>query len=113
VTQCLDAARAAVDVFGETTGHKFKDGKYESAVNRTVFEMQALPLANIAVAKSARGKKASVVKGFQRLCMQQDFLGSLEATTKSIENYQLRFDRYTSMLRRVTGKRVDRIKFGA
>ena len=112
VGDALAGAAAACALFGSDVARKFKAGKYERAVNCAVFELQALTLVDRSVARAALARKQQVMRGFERLCTGTEFLASLEATTKSIENYQLRFDHYSSMLTEVIGRRVSAIRFG-
>ena len=112
VESCLTATDAALSIHGASLGRKFKDGRYEKAINRAVFEVQVLTVVDSKVARAAKKASVKVRTGYEKLCGDPDFLASIEATTKSIENYQRRFDKYAEMLQRVTKVTVPRIHFG-
>ncbi|SRR6266403_2887683 len=103
VGQLLRGAQAASQVFGAHAGRKFKEGRFEASLNRALFEVQVYYFSFRQIRETARTKKKAVVVAFKELSGDGEFLNSIESTTKSIENYRIRFDKYRRMLRRVLG----------
>lgn len=102
VAQLFEAVKFAQRVYGEHLGRKYKLGRYESTLNRALFEVQVYYFQRHDVRAKAKGAGPAIKKGFQALCESDpDFLGSIESTTKSIENYDLRFSGYARMLSKV------------
>lgn len=106
-TQIMEGIEAVTKVFGENAGRKFNGTKYERALNRAVFEVQAYYL----IAPGARAafvkKKTAVVAAFEALSEDPEFRTSVEATTKSIENYRTRFDKYRLRMGKAIGLALD------
>jgi hypothetical protein len=104
VSNIFRAIKTAEDVFGETLGRKFKEGKYEATLNRALFEVQVYYFRDPKVRAVTKGKGAAIRKAFEALCAtDNDFLASIESTTKSIENYKLRFGRYAKSVSKPLG----------
>lgn len=93
----FSAVSALIEIFGDNAGKKFReDGSgYERQINRAVFEVQAYFLLDHQARILSVAHKAELRDAFEVLCMKDPiFRSSVEATTKSIENYQTRFSRY-------------------
>ena len=104
VDELIEAVRSATKVYGDKLGRKYKNGKYEASLNRALFEVQTFYFQASAARAKATKKSAAVRKAFEALCSTDlDFLGSIESTTKSIENYRLRFGRYSKAIGKVLG----------
>jgi hypothetical protein len=102
VAQLFEAVKFGQRVYGEHLGRKYKLGRYESTINRALFEVQVYYFQRADVRAKAKNAGPAVKKAFQSLCESDlDFLGSIESTTKSIANYHLRFSRYAEMLSKV------------
>jgi len=101
VNQLLHGVQMTAEVFGEHAGRKFKDGRFERALNRAVFEVQAYYFSFPGIRQAVRPKRKTIVSAFRKLSEDKDFTASIEATTKSIENYKSRFDKYRRMLQSV------------
>jgi hypothetical protein len=100
----FEAVEGVVAVFEDGAGRKPKGKGWESQVNRALFEVEAFYLQNPTIRRKAQAKKRTLRRGLRELCeTDQEFLASIEATTKSIENYTLRFSRYRRMLERIVG----------
>jgi hypothetical protein len=97
---------AALKIFGDEVGRKFKGGRYERALNRALFEVQAYYLSFPNVRSTAVKNKVPIVQGAKRLFSNTEFSASIESTTKSIENYRIRFGEYHRMLQSVLGVKV-------
>src|SRR5260370_13474780 len=80
------------DVFGYAlAGRKFIDGSLERRFNRVLFEVEAFYFRSIARNK-IRPNKQKFLDRFQKLCSDdREFRSSIEATTKTNEQYETRF----------------------
>ncbi|HWR51925.1 MAG TPA: DUF262 domain-containing protein [Bryobacteraceae bacterium] len=112
VEQILLAVDTAQDVFGDTVGRKYKDGKYEGTLNRAVLEVQAVFLVDKAIRASAIKRKAAVKKAFVGLSADASFLAAVESTTKSLENTRARFSLYRKVFGHALGKTVKALPIG-
>jgi hypothetical protein len=112
IGQLLRGVETAARVFGEYAGRKFKAGHFERSLNRAVFEVQAYYFSDPQIRSAAITKKKALLAGFKNLSEDSDFTASIEATTKSIENYRTRFDGYRSMLRNVLGIDAEALPLG-
>jgi len=107
VEQLLRGVQAASQVFGEHAGRKFKDGRFEPSLNRALFEVQVYYFSQRAIREAARTKKKALFAAFKTLSTDNEFLSTIESTTKSIENYRVRFEKYRRMLHRALGVETD------
>jgi hypothetical protein len=103
VGELLRGVDATTKVFAENAGRKFKDGRFERSLNRAVFEVQAYYFSFPKIRTAALAKKKVLQNAFCELSADVEFTTSIEATTKSIENYKKRFDRYRQMLQSCLG----------
>jgi hypothetical protein len=107
VAELFTAIDAVYQIFGPHAARKFKGEKYESQLNRALFEVQVYTLQFPDIRKAALESKERVVAGFEVLCSSNtEFLNSVEATTKSVENYRTRFRAYSEMLAKATATSV-------
>jgi hypothetical protein len=106
VEQLLRGVEATRKVFGQNAGRKLKDGVYERSLNRAVFEVQAYFFSFPDVRKAAIANSKDVRAAFTDLSKDKAFIGSIEATTKSIENYRIRFGRFRAMLEKSLSLRI-------
>lgn len=109
IRQLMLAVKAGHRIFGDKLGRKFKGGRYEGQLNRAVFEVQTYYLVDSSIRRQSLKKKATVRKAFERLSEDTAFLASVESTTKSLENYGLRFDKYRAMLRRTLAMPIPKL----
>lgn len=100
ISQILEGVDALIQIFGENAGRKYKDGSYERSLNRAVFEVQAYYFSEPQIRNAALKKNVPFKEAFTQLSTDQNFLASVEATTKSIENYKIRFNAFRAMLKR-------------
>lgn len=110
VGEVLEGAQVARDVFGPQVGRKAKAGVYEGRLNRAVFEVQAYFLSFPQVGRAALTKRKAVKDAAVQLFDEESFTASVEATTKSVENYRIRFGAYQRMLTKVLGFQVKPLK---
>ncbi len=111
-TDLLAGVKTVTDVYGDNAGRKYKNGRFEYSLNRVVFEVQAHFFAFPAIRTEAKKKKKAIVDGFKKLSADTDFVTTLEATTKSIENYKVRFTKYRSMLASVLNADIPTLALG-
>jgi hypothetical protein len=107
--QMFSAIETALKVFGHEVGRKFKAGRYEHQLNRALFEVQAYYFSFPKVRAAAVKNKAALVQSAKRLFADKDFVSSIESTTKSLENYRTRFEKYRLMLEQSLGFAVESI----
>ena len=113
VSEVFKGIDAVDSIFGPNAGRKYKGGAYERALNRAVFEVQAYYLSFPEARAAALRRSKEVRAGFKRISAEPDFARSLESTTKSIENYRLRFETFREMLKRATGVALGALQLGA
>jgi hypothetical protein len=97
-SELFSGVNAGLEIFGRELGRKIRGGKVESALNRALFEVQSYYLSLPRVRQVALQNKEALVARSRTLFDDSEFLSSIESTTKSIQNYRLRFDRYQGML---------------
>lgn len=91
-------------IFGDSLYRKWNGEKYETRFNRAVFDVLVLAFVDSNVRETAVGKEALVEEAFRDLCTKdQDFLSSIETTTKSIGATQIRISRWNQTLNDVIG----------
>jgi len=100
-TELFEAIEAAMKIFGDNVGRRLKSGRFDRALNRALFEVQAYYLSFPKIRMAALKNKASIVEAARGLFANHEFNASIESTTKSIENYRTRFGRYRRMLQNV------------
>ena len=91
-------------IFGHTQFcRKYLDGKYESRFNRAVFDIQIGSLCMDGVQEFADRNQEAFVNEFVQLSSDNDFVRSLETTTKSTAATYTRFSKWYSVVERITG----------
>lgn len=106
--QMDEAIQAAMKIFPRSSAFRKWDGnRYESRLNRAVFDVVACSLADPLVRGPAIVKKEAVQKAFKRLCSEdEEFLSAIESTTKSKAAVRARFSKWYSALGGAIGKRI-------
>lgn len=108
----IDAAtRRAIDTLGKKrVGRKFRNGSWETRFNRSIFEAQVFYFGLISDDDITESKKAEFSKAFETLCTEdKDFLSAVEATTKTNESYEIRFQAIRNLFNEVFGTGIDRV----
>jgi hypothetical protein len=59
---------------------------------------------------AAAKNKPEVLAAAKKLFADNDFLASIESTTKSVENYRTRFVKYQKMLQNTLGVKLPTVK---
>lgn len=88
-----------VRIFGtRRVGRKYVDGKWEPRFNKVLFEVEAYYFRFISDDLITADSKASFIDGFQELCEQKEFRGSIESTTKTPARYQARYGLFKELV---------------
>jgi len=107
------AVDSGLKIFGDDVGRRFRGGRYERALNRALFEVQAYYLSFPTVRSGAVKNRVAVVKASKQLFGDSEFNASIESTTKSIENYRTRFGQYQRMLESVLGIKLPTLEIAS
>lgn len=91
------------EIFGAGDAFKkWKNGKFESKFNRTVFDIMLYYFSDGALAEKALQKKEQIVRSFMDVCESDtEFLSSLETTTKTIHATWKRYETWAKVLKNV------------
>lgn len=91
-------------------GRKYTNGKWETRFNRALFEVQAFYFSHIDEQLLANADKEAIVTRFIELCDgDKQFQDSIEASTKTIQNYETRFTRFQAAMNLTLGATVNAI----
>ena len=107
------AVDAGLEIFENTLGRKLKGLKFEHALNRALFEVQTYYLSFAPTREAALQNSGDLELQSKMLFSDHEFVSSIEATTKSIANYRLRFGHYQQMLEATLRIRVEPIVIGS
>lgn len=96
------------DVFGNRKAfRKFKSGKYEDKYNRAVIDIMLFYFSQIKDKENTVKLQTNIAASFEELCASdQDFLSSLESTTKSLTAVHYRFRKWGEALGAITGEQL-------
>ena len=94
--------------FGENRFcRKFVKGEYENRFNRAIFDVMMYSLSDTKFRIWASENKQDLVKSFEILCAQDnDFLRSIETTTKSIDATETRFGKWLHTCKEMSGVKI-------
>lgn len=98
------------DIFGEyvIVGRKFTDGKPEKRFNRVLFEVQMFFFIHINEQLINGGTKDLFIQNFIALCQDDyEFRNSIEASTKNIDNYKVRFSKFQDLINKSFGDTIN------
>lgn len=91
-------------------GRKYTEGTWESRFNRALFEVQAFYFSCLDHNALDAIEKPKVVDAFTILCgTDARFQESIEVSTKTLQNYEERFTRFSSSMNNVLGLKVEAI----
>lgn len=87
------ATQRAISAIGVNhVGRKYSDGKWEPRFNKSVFEVEAYYFSRIPDESINKTTNEKFIIGFKELCeTNSQFRSSIETTTKTNENYEIRF----------------------
>jgi hypothetical protein len=108
--QIFQATKTAIKIFGAEVGRKYKGGRYERVLNRALFEVQTYYLTFPNVRGAAVKNKPALLIAAKELFADNAFVASIESTTKSVENYRMRFSKYQKMLQEAVGVKLPTVK---
>ena len=91
-------------------GRKLTNGKWEWRFNKALFEVEVFTFAVVSDSE-AEAKKKDIETGFASLCNDSQFRDSIEATTKTVDQYELRFKKFSEMLEHALGKSLVGVPF--
>ena len=94
-------------IFGDNAFCKFKVDRYEDKYNRAVIDIMLFYFSQIQNKENAVKLADSIRSGFEKLCASdQEFLSSLESTTKSLGAVHYRFRKWGEALAQITGEQL-------
>lgn len=90
-------------------GRKFTKQGWETRFNRALFEVQVYYISRVPE-ETVRQFAADFVARFQALCLENDeFIDTIETSTKNITKYYLRYSIFQSLVNGVFGTSIDSI----
>ena len=96
------AVKTTFDIFGDNSFRKWDGRTYERRFNRAVFDIMTYYFSEEPVREKASDARTTVKSAFEKLCRSNnDFLRSMETTTKSKEATATRFTLWGESLGRV------------
>lgn len=92
----------------DTIGRKFTGGKPEKRFNRVLLEVQLFYFIHLDHSLVTESTKKTFIENFTKLSQDDfDFRNSIEASTKNIENYKIRFSRFQNLINSSFGSSID------
>lgn len=98
------------NIFGDyvVVGRKFTDGKPEKRFNRVLFEVQMFFFIHLNEQLINEGTTKLFIENFISLCQTDyDFRNSIEASTKNIDNYRIRFSKFQDLVNNSFGATIN------
>lgn len=106
-TDFESSVEATFGIFGQHAFRKWNPGGFERLFNRAIFDIMTYYFSRADIRDEAAAKGPAVVQAFKDLCENdEDFLRSIERTTKSINATTYRFSTWANRLSQVTGVEV-------
>lgn len=107
-SQFEKAADLANSVFQGHPFRKWEDGLFESRFNRAIFDVVIYFFADARVRTAVESNKSKVLAAFKSLCTNnQEFIRSVESTTKSKSATSARFNHWARALGEATGLAIE------
>jgi hypothetical protein len=97
-------------IFGDYVmiGRKFTDDKPEKRFNRVMFEVQMFFFIHLNEQLINNNTKNSFMQNFIALCQNDyEFRNSIEASTKNIDNYRIRFSKFQNLINKSFGDTIN------
>lgn len=107
VNQTIEILRV---IYGDylNIGRKFSNDKPEKRFNRVLLEVQLFYFSQLDHGLVSQATIETYMKGFIRLCQEDfDFRNSIEASTKNIDNYKVRFSKFQTLVNESFGCNLD------
>lgn len=107
LTQFEDSVESTFAIFGRNAFRKWTATGYERLFNRAIFDIMTYYFSDPQIREAAAAQAPAVEKAFKELCEHnQDFLASIERTTKSIGATTFRLTAWATALANLTGLAV-------
>jgi hypothetical protein len=89
-------------------GRKFTAGKAEKRFNRVLLEVQLFYFIHLDHKLVTTATRQAFIDNFIKLCQDDfDFRNSIEASTKNIENYRIRFTKFQVLVNSSFNSKID------
>ena len=111
ICQMDEAFKFTKDIFGKDYMRKSDGVKYQNRVNRAVMDIMLHYFSCPEIRDALTGSFSDIKKRFTELCGEENFLSSLERTTKSIEMNRIRFNTWAHVIEDLSGLNIDHMKF--
>ena len=79
-------------------GRKFINGSFDNHFNRVLFEVEVFYFSHLLRREQILSRKEAFLAGFKGLCEDKSFMESLVTSTKSMENYRIRYSMFQNMI---------------
>ncbi len=90
-------------------GRKFARGQWESRFNRALFEVECFYFRFLSDQEVNSNSRIFIDKYMSVLGSDEEFIDSIESTTKSLDKYKMRFEKFQSLFNDVFGKQIDEL----
>jgi hypothetical protein len=91
-----------LDSFGPATCRKWSKSRYERALNRAIFDVQAYSFSYPSVREAAEGASQEILDAFKQACEQDaGFVQSITSTTKARDAFLIRHRTWANILQEV------------
>jgi hypothetical protein len=97
-------------IYGDYTciGRKFSNGKPEKRFNRVLLEVQLFYFTHLDSSLVTPSTQPIFLENFVKLCQDDfDFRNSIEASTKNIDNYRIRYTKFQILINESFGCNID------
>lgn len=103
-----EAIVLGMDIFTEKKFcRKFAEGDYENRFNRAIFDVLVGAFANREFYNFSRANKQVVKQAYEKLCTtDENFIRSIETTTKGIEQTRKRYTSWYSVVEEISGIKI-------
>ncbi len=98
------------NIFGDyvIVGRKFTEGQPEKRFNRVLFEVQMFFFIHLNEQLITDATSKVFTDNFIALCQNDyDFRNSIEASTKNIDNYRIRFSKFQDLINNSFGDNIN------
>jgi len=95
----------------EKIGRKYTGNKYESRFNKVLFEVEVFYFMKISDSKMKAARINAFIKELQALFKNNQFVRTVESTTKTIDNYSIRYRLFHKLISKAFDANTDTVKF--
>ena len=88
-------------------GRKYVNGEYEARFNRVLLEVEAYYFIQLLDNEGIKAFKEQFIHGFKKICEDHEFVETLVTSTKSMENYRIRYSRFQNLINEAFGMNMD------